>query len=335
MTAGWLFLLAVPAVFAQTPSEFAAKGSPVGLESDLQQAFVSFLEEDPGDKVAAETVRVLKDGAVPIRLAPIPESAIGAIYEQSERAILINLDTLASRYAQGPVARENRELVVDGIRASWERNPESLRAFVSEMAPLLVHELRHAQFARRLGPHPSSTEEEMACHAYEALFVRRRLHRDPDYLGIAQFDSLVRQYLDEPAAGTSPWWRDPFPFSPIHEIASTVETVNQKFPGRFKVNPLLWLHVRSLSEGFAHYRLVFVSSYPQEKFSLQTDRKLILAELRSVGPAGRRLHGPESKIQRIALAFWNDPQRVQNAVELFEAEWPRLEQMVEEDNAKK
>jgi len=326
--------LVLSGVEAQIAAEYAAKGSPVALESDLEQAFVAFLEEEPGDPVSKETAQIIKDGSVPIRLAPIPEAAIGAVYDQTEHAILINLDTLASRYANGPVGEENRQLVVDGIRSSWERNPESLRAFVADMAPLLVHELRHALFARRLGPHPSSVEEEMACHAYEALFVRRRLRRNPDYLGFRQYDGLVRQYLGEPAGAGNAWWDDPFPFSPIHEIAAAVDTVNEKFPGRFRLNPLLWLHVRSLADGFAHFRIVFISTYPQEKFSLETDPKVILSELRAVKLAGKgRLHAPESKIHSIALRFWDDPERVRAALELFDAEWPRIESLIKEENA--
>lgn len=321
---------------AQIAPEFAARGSPVGLESDLEQAFIKFMEEDPGDPVALETARFLREGSVPIRLQSIPEPSIGAIYDQSDKAILINLDTLASRYAAGPVGAENRELVVEGIRSSWEHNPESLRAFVSDMASVLVHELRHAMFARKLGPHPSSIEEEMACHAYQALFLRRRLTLDPDYMGMRQYDGLMRQYLGDKPSEQTAWWRDPFPFSPISDIEKAVDTVNAKFPGHFNVNPLVWLHVRSLSEGFAHYRLVFISTYPQEKYSLETDPKTILAELRVVGktPKGR-LHAPETRLHQIAVDFWNDPARVEKALKTFDAEWPKLEKLIQQENERR
>lgn len=327
-------LLSATTACGQVASEFAARGSPLGLEADLQAALVRFLREDPSDPIALETAQVLEDRSVPIRLVPVPEPSIGAVYDQVERAILINLDYIASRYAAGPVGEDNRDLVVEGIRSSWERSPESLRAFVADMAPLLVHELRHALLARRLGPHPSSIEEEMACHAYEALFVRRRLKRDPGYLGFPQYDGLVRQYLREPPARGRPWWRDPFPFSPIQRIAESVEKVNAEFPGRFKLNPLLWLHVRGLAEGFAHYRLVFISTYPQEKFSLETDPKVILAELR--GLRQDRAQGPQppsaSGIHAIALKFWGNAERVRSAREAFDGEWPKLEAMIAQEN---
>jgi hypothetical protein len=326
-------LLWAPAAQAQMISELSAHGSPVGLESDLTAAFVSFFREDSSDTIATQTAQALKTGEIPIRLVPVPGTLIGAVYDQSERAVLINLNYLASRYASSPLSKENRAEVMSGIRSSWERSPQSLRTFVLEMGPLMVHEVRHALFAEALGPHPSSIEEEMACHAYEALFVRRRLKRNPDYLGFREYDSLVRQVLKEPPA-VGRWWQDPFPFSPIAKIAAAVETVNKDFPGRFKLNPLLWLHVRSLSEGFAHYRLVFVSTYPQEKFSLEADPQEILAELRAedLDAKGRKVF-PESEIHRIAVGFWSDPKRVRQASGTFEGEWTRLDGLIRQENA--
>lgn len=334
MTGALILLLAAafPAA-AEVAQENAARGSPFGLEDEITDAFVEFLEADPADPVALETAAALRSGEIPIRLIAFRGRSLGAVYDQTERAVLINLSYLATRYAaasEDAVDKDNKGLILEGIRMTWERNPASRSVFVSEMGPLIVHEVRHALFARKLGAHPSSIEEEMACHAYEALFVRRRLKADPDYLGFKQYDGLVRQYLKEPPSdGKRAWWLDPFPFSPIADVVKSVETVGEKFPGRFRLSPLLWLHVRSLSEGFGHFRLVFVSTYPQAKFSLEADPREVLEELEATGTQRLALPSrPTDGIQRIAVEFWRDGERVKKAVGLFAGEWARLERLL-------
>lgn len=155
-----------------------------GNPEALRAALIRELRSDPGDEIGVATAdRLAALGG--LRVAPIAGAV--AAFRPGDRRLTVDRDVLESA-GKG---------VGDDVLAR-------------RLAATIVHELEHAFDLRESSRMPETKEPELAAYAASAVFLRRRLERDPDYAGLGEFDALIRGRLKAPPPPNR-WWSAPIP----------------------------------------------------------------------------------------------------------------------------
>jgi hypothetical protein len=153
----------------------------------LRAALVRELRSVPGDDVGAAAAEYLASPLVAFSVGPSRGSPASGFYRGARREIVIG-----EQYA--------REAGVG----------TDLETFARRISATAVHEIEHAIDLREAADVPKMREAELAAYGAEAVFLRRRLARDPDYAGLVGMDGIVRRRLKlDPPDGS--WWRRPIP----------------------------------------------------------------------------------------------------------------------------
>ncbi len=151
----------------------------------LRAALIRELRSDPTDDVGVASANLLASLGGGLRIAPLSKAA--GEYRVRDRRLTVDRDYLESA-GRG---------VDDEVLAR-------------RLAATIVHELEHSFDLRESGRSPHCREPELAAYAASAVFLRRRLERDPNYAGLGEFDAMVRRRLKAPPPPKR-WWSSPIP----------------------------------------------------------------------------------------------------------------------------
>ena len=203
-------LLALALAGAAWPAGPAAPGEPVAMWVRLRAMYVDYLRGVPEDPVGLRAAEFLRDSTVTLEAADLKVRLgddVFAVYDASRRSIQLD--------------RRGLDDVWLPLRSA-ELQPERAGPFVERTAGAMVHEIRHAIDHAETGEPPTLSEHELIAYADQALFLWRRLMRDPAYRGLDAFDRAVCSRLEGGPGGGPRWWARPLPKSSPERLRAAV-----------------------------------------------------------------------------------------------------------------
>jgi len=152
------------------------------FEESFRAELIRFLADHPDNEAAQEAKRFIESAPelhfrCPTRRdsEALDEVSAAAVYYGKTDTILVSGDTLRKGGLEPDYAR-------------WRFEPHEYRRVIRLIAPILIHELRHAQIRRELGFDAPVRENELLAYAAQARYIAR----EPALATSRNFDAGVR-----------------------------------------------------------------------------------------------------------------------------------------------
>ncbi|MBI5202906.1 MAG: hypothetical protein HY925_15040, partial [Elusimicrobia bacterium] len=206
--------------------------------------------------------------------------------------------------------------------------------FVERTAGAVVHEIRHAMDHEALGEAPLFLENELAAYADQAIFLWKRLEKDPRYRGLADVDQAVGRGLDG-RGGVERWWTRRLPVRRISRLKRAVADARRELSRSTSQETNDWFLARAWAGGLDEFRdalaragylpaVSLLSPPPDAAASSRREHEHVwrqLAVLRSgklppqeKARRARTLEAELESAERLA-GFWGDAERLKKARE--------------------
>lgn len=302
-----------------------APGEPAIMWDRLRGIYEEYLSSVTDDAVGLRTAEFLRRSTVALEAADL-QSRLGedvfAAYDAASRRVLLDRRGLKE---------------VSLSLQSAELQPERAQPFIERTAGALVHEIRHAIDHEAMGEAPLFLESELAAYADQALFLRRRIERDPGYRGLGALDDAVAERLGKrrEAAGGR-WWTLPLRGQDMLRLKDAVAVARRRLGERWTSQEANdWFLVRAWAGGLRAFEDALVRAGYLPPISLLEPpagvaersrgelehlwRQLAVLRSSKLPPQererrARRIEADLDSAERIA-AFWGDPQRRERARE--------------------
>lgn len=300
-----------------------APGEPAVMWERLRGAYQAYLSSVTEDAVGREAAAFLRRSTVALEAGDL-QSRLGedvfAAYDAASRVIQLDRRGLSE---------------VKLSLQSAELQPERATPFVERTAPAVVHEIRHAIDHEALGEAPLFVESELAAYADQAMFLWRRLEREPGYRGLRAVDEAVGGRLDPSAAlgARERWWTRPLPARRIERLKLDVAEARRDLRELTSQETNDWFLARAWAGGVDRFREALARAgylpavsvlSPPSNAAASSRRELEhvwrqLAVLRSskLPPQEKQRRAraleAELEIAERAAAFWGDPERRRKA----------------------
>jgi len=158
------------------------------FEESFRAELIRFLAERPANEAAQEAKRFIESAPelhfrCPTRRdsEALDQVSASAVYYGRTDTILVSGDTLRKGGLEPDYAR-------------WRFEPHEYRRAIRLIAPILIHELRHAQIRRELGFDAPVKENELLAYAAQARYIAQ----EPNLATIRNFDAgarALREYI--------------------------------------------------------------------------------------------------------------------------------------------
>ncbi|MBI4347256.1 MAG: hypothetical protein HY553_10400 [Elusimicrobia bacterium] len=223
-----------------------APGEPAIMWDRLRASYASYLAGPGDDPVGGAAAEFLRRSTVSLEAGEL-QSRLGedvfAVYDAPARAIRLDRKGLQD---------------VRLSLLSAELQPERAAPFIERTAGALVHELRHAMDHEALGEAPLFLESEIAAYADQAMFLWRRLERDPGYRALRSVDESLSARLERPAPGpagpNARWWAAPLSKRAVRRLKGAIEEARPSLKGITSQELNDWFLVRAAAGGFDRFQ---------------------------------------------------------------------------------
>lgn len=220
-----------------------APGEPAVLWERLRGAYGDYLSSVAGDAVGRRAAEFLARSTVALEGADL-QSRLGedvfAAYDAAGRRVLLD--------------RRGLKDVALSLRTA-ELQPSQSRPFIERTAGALVHEIRHAIDHEALGEAPLFLESELAAYADQALFLRRRVEREPGYRGLASVDEAVAARLGRARSRKGSWWLEPIRARDVRRLKGAVAKAKPELGAALTSQETNdWFLLRAWAGGFPSFK---------------------------------------------------------------------------------